>query len=292
MAKKRKTPAQPGQDWNAPAAELLAELPTDRDELLAAAVAAGGDRRGNHARRWCGRRGGQRSIRGRHPKMNGGTHVGSMADHDAPGGHRAPLRGGAWRGLVGPARPVLVADGDMRASGGVRGRLRRAAGCRSVPRIDTDRPFISETGYRSHFDTARGCMTVDEVARGIRRSGAEEAPGDGRGQLPRPPADAPRPWLAGLEPARREPATVLVPPGFVLVDVVLPSHRAFIADAGQPRRRQDQGGQGRRVERWWERAQAPSRSRIARNDDDLHRSRRRCRADRGRACIAGNDDAK
>ena len=27
MAKKRKTPAQPGQDWNAPAAELLAELP-------------------------------------------------------------------------------------------------------------------------------------------------------------------------------------------------------------------------------------------------------------------------
>ena len=40
MAKKRKTPAQPGQDWNAPAAELLAELPTDRDELLAAAVAA------------------------------------------------------------------------------------------------------------------------------------------------------------------------------------------------------------------------------------------------------------
>ena len=25
MAKKRKTPAQPGQDWNAPAAELLAE---------------------------------------------------------------------------------------------------------------------------------------------------------------------------------------------------------------------------------------------------------------------------
>ena len=40
MAKKRNTPAQPGQDWNAPAAELLAELPTDRDELLAAAVAA------------------------------------------------------------------------------------------------------------------------------------------------------------------------------------------------------------------------------------------------------------
>ena len=42
MAKKRKTPAQPGQDWNAPAAELLAELPTGRDGLVAAAVAAVG----------------------------------------------------------------------------------------------------------------------------------------------------------------------------------------------------------------------------------------------------------
>ena len=40
MAKRTKQPAQTGQDWSAPAAELLAELPADRDGLLAAAVAA------------------------------------------------------------------------------------------------------------------------------------------------------------------------------------------------------------------------------------------------------------
>ena len=40
MAKRTKQPAQAGQDWSAPAAELLAELPADRDCLLAAAVAA------------------------------------------------------------------------------------------------------------------------------------------------------------------------------------------------------------------------------------------------------------
>ena len=40
MAKRTKQPAQAGQDWSAPAAELLAELPADRDGLLAAAVAA------------------------------------------------------------------------------------------------------------------------------------------------------------------------------------------------------------------------------------------------------------
>jgi len=86
MAKKRKTPAQPGQDWNAPAAELLAELPTDRDELLAAAVAAvveidAAIMRGDGAA--------AEAASDRYEaviwKMNGGTHVGSMADHDAPG---------------------------------------------------------------------------------------------------------------------------------------------------------------------------------------------------------------
>ena len=56
--------------------------------------------------------------------------------------------------------------------------------------------------------------------------------------------------LAGGLDTRRAPATVPVPPGFVLVDVVLPSHRAFHRQgAGRPRPRQDQGGQGRRVGR-------------------------------------------
>ena len=118
MAKKRKTPAQPGQDWNAPAAELLAELPTDRDELLAAAVAAvveidAAIMRGDGAA--------AEAASDRYEaviwKMNGGTHVGSMADHDAPGQvierHCAAVPGDVP--LWGQRGQFLVADGDMRA---------------------------------------------------------------------------------------------------------------------------------------------------------------------------------
>ena len=168
--------------------------------------------------------------------MNGGTHVGSMADHDAPGQvierHCAAVPGDVP--LWGQRGQFLVADGDMRAlveyEAGYGGPLGAHF---QFHVIDLDRPFISETGYRSHFDTARGCMTVDEVARGILAAQRAEkkrpvmVEASYRDRL----ADAPLPaWLAGLEPpARREPATVLVPPGFVLVDVVLPSHRAFIA---------------------------------------------------------------
>lgn len=76
-------------------------------------------------------------------------------------------------------------------------------------------------------------MTVDEVARGILAAMLAEKmrpvliEASYRDRL----ADAPLPdWLAGLvPPARREPATVTIPPGFVLVDVVLPAHKAFIA---------------------------------------------------------------
>ena len=237
MAKKRKTPAQPGQDWNAPAAELLAELPTDRDELLAAAVAAvveidAAIMRGDGAA--------AEAASDRYEaviwKMNGGTHVGSMADHDAPGQvierHCAAVPGDVP--LWGQRGQFLVADGDMRALVEYEAGYGWPLGAHfQFHVIDLDRPFISETGYRSHFDTARGCMTVDEVARGILAAQRAEkkrpvmVEASYRDRL----ADAPLPaWLAGLEPpARRAPATVLVPPGFVLVDVVLPSHRAFIA---------------------------------------------------------------
>jgi hypothetical protein len=216
MAKKRKTPAQPGQDWNAPAAELLAELPTDRDELLAAAVAAvveidAAIMRGDGAA--------AEAASDRYEaviwKMNGGTHVGSMADHDAPGQvierHCAAVPGDVP--LWGQRGQFLVADGDMRAlveyEAGYGGPLGAHF---QFHVIDLDRPFISETGYRSHFDTARGCMTVDEVARGILAAQLAEkkrpvmVEASYRDRL----ADAPLPdWLAGLvPPARREPATV------------------------------------------------------------------------------------
>jgi hypothetical protein len=79
------------------------------------------------------------------------------------------LRGGAGDvPLWGQRGQFLVADGDVRAlveyEAGYGGPLGAHF---QFHVIDLDRPFISETGYRSHFDTARGCMTVDEVARGI-----------------------------------------------------------------------------------------------------------------------------
>lgn len=237
MAKKRKPPAQPGQDWSAPAAELLAELPGDRDELLAAAVAAVVE---IDAAIMCGDGAAAEAASDKYEaiiwKMNGGTHVGSMADHESPGQvierHCAAVPGDVP--LWGQRGQFLVTVGDMRAlveyEAGYGGPLGAHF---QFHVIDLDRPFISETGYRSHFDTARGLMTVDEVARGIlaalraekKRPVMVEA-----SYCDRLADDLLPAWLAGLEPpARREPATVTVPPGFVLVDVVLPSHRAFIA---------------------------------------------------------------
>ncbi len=171
MAKRTKQPAQTGQDWSAPAAELLAELPADRDGLLAAAVAAvveidaavmrgdgaaaelAGDR--YEAIIW---------------KLNGGTNFGCMADDEAAGRvierHCAAVPGDVP--LWGQRGQFLAVAGDVRAlveyEAGYGGPLNAHFQFHAV---DLDRPFISATGYRSHFDTARGCMTVDEVARGI-----------------------------------------------------------------------------------------------------------------------------
>lgn len=237
MAKRTKQSAQEGQDWSAPAAELLAALPADRDGLLAAAVAAvveidaavmrgdgaaaevAGDR--YEAIIW---------------KLNGGTNFGCMADDEAAGRvierHCAAVPGDVP--LWGQRGQFLAVAGDVRAlveyEAGYVGPLNAHFQFHAV---DLDRPFISATGYRSHFDTARGCMTVDEVARGILAAMLAEKKrpvlieASYRDRL----ADAPLPdWLAGLvPPARREPATVTIPPGFVLVDVVLPAHKAFIA---------------------------------------------------------------
>ena len=192
MAKKRKTPAQPGQDWNVPAAELLAELPTDRDELLAAAVAAvveidAAIMRGDGAA--------AEAASDRYEaviwKMNGGTHVGSMADHDAPGQvierHCAAVPGDVP--LWGQRGQFLVADGDMRALVEYEAGYGWPLGAHfQFHVIDLDRPFISETGYRSHFDTARGCMTVAHHRhrrRGAAALGAHACRGAGRERLVR-----------------------------------------------------------------------------------------------------------
>nr|CDG15364.1 FIG00466505: hypothetical protein [Yersinia pestis 16/95] len=237
MAKRTKQPARAGQDWSAPAAELLAELPADRDGLLAAAVAAvveidAAVMRGDGA---AAELAGER-YEAIIWKLNGGTNFGCMAHDEAAGRvierHCAAVPGDVP--LWGQRGQFLVVAGGVRAlveyEAGYGGPLNAHFQFHAV---DLDRPFISATGYRSHFDTARGCMTVDEVARGILAAMLAEKKrpvlieASYRDRL----ADDPLPgWLAGLvPPARRVPATVTIPPGFVLVDVVLPAHKAFIA---------------------------------------------------------------
>lgn len=237
MAKRAKQPAQAGQDRSVPAVELLTDLPADRDGLLAAALAAVME---INAAVMCGDGAAAELAGDRYEaaiwKLNGGTNFGCMANDEAAGRvierHCAAVPG--EMPLWGQRGQFLVMAGDVRAlveyKPGCGGPLNAHFQFHAV---DLDRPFISETGYRSHFDTARGCMTVNEVAHGILAAMLAEKKrpvmieAACRARL----ADDPLPaWLAGLgPPARREPATVAIPPGFVLVDVVLPAHRAYIA---------------------------------------------------------------
>ncbi len=237
MAKRTKQPAQAGQDWNALMAELMTELPEDRDGLLVAA-AANVIEIDNAIMRGDGAAAELAGVRYKAIiwKLNGGTNFGCMADYEAAGcvieRHCAAVPGEVPR--WGQRGQFLVVAGGMRAlveyEAGYGGPLRAHF---QFHVIDLDRPFISETGYRSHFDTARGCMTVDEVARGIMTAMQAEkkqtmmVEASYCDRLANQPLPA---WLASMvPPARREPATLPVPAGFVLVDVVLPAHKAFIA---------------------------------------------------------------
>ena len=81
-----------------------------------------------------------------------------MADHDARPARSssAIARRCLATPLWGQRGQFLVADGDMRAlveyEAGYGGPLGAHF---QFHVIDLDRPFISETGYRSHFDTAQ-----------------------------------------------------------------------------------------------------------------------------------------
>ncbi len=97
--------------------------------------------------------------------------------------------------------------------------------------VDLDRPFISDTGYRSHFADAVAGSTVLAAAEsafsgylvGKKRIVLSA---EARDRM----ADRPLPfWCSNLNPApARRPATCAIPDGYALVDVVLPLHQAFI----------------------------------------------------------------
>ena len=237
---KKTPPKEPGRDERA--AAMAASLPDGRDALLdvAAAAVSGlheavlngadlvvevADDRYNAAI-W---------------KLNGGTFFGCQGDADAAGkvierhcqavAGEVPMWGQVGEFLleVGGVRAVVeVADGF----GSLTNRHF------SFHAVDLDGPFVSETGYRSHFDRARARMTVDQVAGAIfadlLRAHRRYLEPDSQNRLAAKPL---RPWLAELEPpARHVPAVAEdwrkpgeLPPGFAWVDVVLPPHQAFVA---------------------------------------------------------------
>lgn len=233
MAKRNDKPQPPDREQIA--AELAASMPADEAGLLAEAMAAvialdaavladdeaaataAGDR--YEAAVW---------------KLNGGTFFGCRADQDSAG-RVIDRQCRAVPGVVpmwGQAGEFAIEVDGIRALVKVSDGFGVGRAQYSFYALDLDRPFISETGYRSHFDTLVAKRTVAEAATAIfagylaterRRKLDPEC----RDRL----ADDPLPsWCSSLVPPPvRGPATVQVPPGFVLVDVVLPKQKAFIA---------------------------------------------------------------
>ncbi|CAE6823659.1 Protein KlcB [Paraburkholderia aspalathi] len=216
------------------AAELAGELPTDSAELLAFALATVSEL---HAAVLAGDGAEAERAGDRYEaavwKLNGGTFFGSMGDEYAAGSvierhcRAAPGTVPMW-GQCGEF--LIVVDG-IRAVVEVDFGFGMLHAEFEFYAVDLDRPFISETGYRAHYDTAQGGMTVDQAATEIFRTYLPEQKRPlmiDAGDRDRLAGDALPAWLAELVPApRREPATV--PAGYVLVDVVLPAHRAFVA---------------------------------------------------------------
>ncbi|WP_322075525.1 klcB [Burkholderia cenocepacia] len=165
-------------------------------------------------------------------RLNGGTFFGSDSDEHAA----ARVIANHCRAVPG-AVPLWGQRGEfLLVVNGIRARVVCETGFGMFHThlafhvVDLDRPFISPTGYKSHYDTARGGMTVDEVARGVFKAylAQQKKPvmieANDRERL----ANEPLPeWLAGVMPAPcRDSGTV--PEGYVLVDVVLPAQRAFV----------------------------------------------------------------
>lgn len=216
------------------AAELADELPTDDDELLAIAAAAIGEL---HAAVIAGDLTMAEQAAQRYEaciwKWNGGTFFGSSGDETATGN----VIGRHCRAEPGPAPMWGQRGAFLVVVDGVRALVEFETGfgplhCHfAFHAIDLDAPFVSETGYWSHFDAAQGGRTVGQVATAalraqlVERNGPVMINADSRDRL----ADEPLPgWLEGLDPpARREPARI--PAGYELVDVILPAHQAFIA---------------------------------------------------------------
>ncbi|KVD99657.1 hypothetical protein WI91_02360 [Burkholderia vietnamiensis] len=156
-------------DRNTEAAELAATLPADRAGLLAAALSAIS---AMHAAVLEANAKAAGTAADRYEavvwKLNGGTFRGSRdpANPDAAG-HLVEQHCSAAPGTVpmwGQRGEFLITVSGVRAVVEVRdgfGRYRVGFAFRVV---DADKPFISETGYKSHFETFKSGRTVEQVA--------------------------------------------------------------------------------------------------------------------------------
>lgn len=184
-------------------------------------------------------------------KLNGGTFFGSCAGDDSAGMF-VKRYCAAVPGVVplwGQQGEFLINVKDIRCwvkyGGGLGSVLNSHFEFNAV---DLDAPFISETGYRSHFcgvvrgqavDAAAALIFADFLGKHRRYLEAEYQDRRAEDQLPD--------WILALvSPARRQPAirepsdaVQVVPDGFVVVDVVLTARQAFIvrkwAEAARPR---------------------------------------------------------
>lgn len=155
------------------AASIAATLPDDRAELMDAAAEAirqfdaaivGCDDEAAHAARdkyeaviW---------------KLNGSSFFGTKAHTDAPG-YQVERHCAATPGTV----PLWGQKGEFLVTvDGIRAVVEFGDGYGSMyahfafHAVDLDLPFISETGYRSHFTPVMGGMTVDEAAEAIMKA--------------------------------------------------------------------------------------------------------------------------
>ena len=151
-------------------AELAASMPTDRVGLLDLARAAVAELHAGVMA--CDDAAVERATTRYEAvtwKLNGGTFFGCQGGPEAAGCvidrhcSAAPGDVPCW----GQAGQFLVEVEGLRALVDFGGGVGVMGSHFEFNAVDLDKPFISETGYRSHFDRLRGGMTVDAVAAAI-----------------------------------------------------------------------------------------------------------------------------
>ncbi len=166
-------------------------------------------------------------------KMNGGTFFGCKKDDDAPG-YVIERHCRASSGSVpkwGQSGEFAIEVNNIRAWVIVRHGYIGTMVHFQFHAVDLNKPFISQTGYRSHFNEMILGIGVDEAAREIMEYFLNEKTCEidekysnklSKEKLPE--------WLSLLDPPpERNSAKEEIPPGYVLVDVILPSQKAFLA---------------------------------------------------------------